>query len=77
MSDNSALEDLLGEGHRVDGHRPWPRIDVGEDLWRRLGERLARGAWTMLDLWGEAGAVQMAVLDEEAGAIAVVSLACP
>ena len=43
MSDNSALEDLLGEGHRVDGHRPWPRIEVGEDLWRRLGERLARG----------------------------------
>ena len=77
MSDNSALEDLLGEGHRVDGHRPWPRIEVGEDLWRRLGERLARGAWTMLDLWGEAGAVQMAVLDEGAGAIAVVSLACP
>jgi Ni,Fe-hydrogenase III large subunit len=77
MPDKLGLGDLLRDGRRVEAHRPWPRFEVGEDLWRRLGEQLARGSWTMLDLWGEAAAVHMALLDEAAGALAVVSLACP
>ena len=39
----------------------------------------ARGAasWTLLGLWGERGAVHMALLDEAPSEIAVVSLDCP
>ena len=36
------------------GHRPWPRVDVDADGWRRAVERARRPArWTLLGLWGE------------------------
>jgi Ni,Fe-hydrogenase III large subunit/Ni,Fe-hydrogenase III component G len=71
-----ALIDLI-EGERVTGHRPWPRIVVREDTWRFVTTQLAAGHWTLLGLWGDARAVHMAVLDERAGDIAVVTIACP
>ena len=45
----------------VDGHRPWPRIVTTEQGWRLASERVASGIWTMLGLWGEQGAVHMAI----------------
>jgi Ni,Fe-hydrogenase III large subunit/Ni,Fe-hydrogenase III component G len=67
-------------GQRVEQHRPCPRIVVGEDGWRFVASELAAGYWTLLGLWGDAAAgrktVHLAVLDERAGAIAVVSLDC-
>ena len=56
-------------------HRPWPRV-------RRRARRLARASpaqmsrpavGRLLGLWGDAGAVHMAVLDERAGDIAVAT----
>jgi len=38
---------------------------------------MAAGRWTLLGLWGDTGAVHMAVLDEPAGGIAVVTIECP
>ena len=64
------------EGHRVDGHRPWPRIVTNEQGWRLAAERVSTGAWTLLGLWGDAGAVHMAVLDERAEEIAVITIEC-
>ena len=61
----STLLDTI-EGRRVEGHRPWPRVVVSEDGWRFAAEQLAAGHWTLLGLWGDAGAVHMAVLDERA-----------
>jgi Ni,Fe-hydrogenase III large subunit len=72
----AALIDMI-EGDRIDGHRPWPRVVVRDDGWRFATSQLAAGAWTLLGLWGEAGAVHMAVLDERAGEIAVVTILCP
>jgi Ni,Fe-hydrogenase III large subunit len=63
-------------GERVSGHRPWPRAIVGADGWRRAGEELKAGRWTLLGLWGDAGAVHMAVLDESAADLAVLTIAC-
>jgi Ni,Fe-hydrogenase III large subunit len=71
-----ALIDMI-EGERVDGHRPWPRIVVREEGWRFATSQLAAGHWTLLGLWGDAGAVHLGVLDEGAGEIAVVTIACP
>ncbi len=75
-----ALIDMI-EGERVEGHRPWPRVVVAENGWRLAINELSAGRWTLLGLWGDAGdvhlSVHLAVLDERAGEIAVVTLECP
>jgi Ni,Fe-hydrogenase III large subunit len=63
-------------GKRVKGHSPWPRAIVGADEWRRAGEALKAGAWTLLSLWGDTRAVHMAVLDEIISDIAVLTFEC-
>jgi Ni,Fe-hydrogenase III large subunit len=65
------------EGRRVDEHRPWPRLVVSEDGWRFATEQLAAGRCTLWGLWGDVGAVYMALLDEGERAIVVVTLQCP
>ncbi len=64
------------EGSRVAGHRPWPRVAVNEDGWQFAASQTSDGRWTLLGLWGDIGAVHMAVLDERAGEIAVVTFEC-
>jgi Ni,Fe-hydrogenase III large subunit/NADH:ubiquinone oxidoreductase subunit 2 (subunit N) len=63
------------DGSRVTVHRPWPRLVVNEDGWRSATDALATGRLTLLGLWGDAGAVHMAVLEERE--VAVVTLECP
>jgi len=65
-------------GRKVDGHRPHPRFIVDEEGWRSISGQLADGYWCLLGLWGDTGAVHMAVLDEAQGPaeLAVVSLDC-
>ena len=66
------------EGRRVESHRPWPRLVVTPDAWRRTASDLAAGRATLLGLWGDADPaplVHMALADAAAGEILVVSLA--
>jgi Ni,Fe-hydrogenase III large subunit len=63
-------------GERVSGHRPWPRVIVGADEWRRAGEEFQALRWTLLGLWSDTGAVHMAVLDEPASDLAVLTFEC-
>jgi Ni,Fe-hydrogenase III large subunit len=65
------------EGERSECHRPWPRVVVNEDGWRFVGSQLSAGYWTLLALWGDAADVHMAVFDETAHEIAVVTIQCP
>ena len=68
------------EGKRVENHRPWPRLVVTPDAWRRAASEFAAGRATLLGLWGDADPaplVHMALADAAAGEILVVSLACP
>jgi Ni,Fe-hydrogenase III large subunit len=69
------LIDLI-EGERVGHHRPWPRVVVSEDAWRFACNQLSAGHWGLLGLWGDVGAVHMAVLDEQAADIVVLTDAC-
>ncbi len=69
--------DLIREFPAIARHHPWPRAIVDPARWRIAAERLAEGRGTLLGLWGEALSVHMALLDETATAIAVVSLDCP
>ncbi len=64
---------------RVGDHRPWPRLVVTPDAWRRAASELATGPATLLGLWGDADPaplVHMALADAVAGEILVVSLPC-
>ena len=65
------------EGRQVQGHRPWPRLIVREDAWRTAAEQLAGGNATLLGLWGDTGAIHMAMLDEASGEKVIVTLECP
>jgi Ni,Fe-hydrogenase III large subunit len=68
--------DLISDAKPVEAHRPWPRALVDDAGWRVAIEELELGQFTLLGLWGDAGAVHMAVLDATA-AIAVLTYACP
>jgi Ni,Fe-hydrogenase III large subunit len=72
-----SLIDHLSGSRRVDGNRPWPRAVVGEQDWRAAAERVAAGHWTLLDLWGDAATVHMAVMAETEQSIAILSIECP
>jgi Ni,Fe-hydrogenase III large subunit len=65
-------------GETVAEHRPWPRVVVEADVWSRGADRLGRGAFTLLGLWGEPRVVHMAMTDPaDLSQIHVLSLPCP
>lgn len=74
------LKQLIDTGTVVADHRPWPRAVVPPESWQRAGVMLGRGEISLLGLWGDEGAVHMALLEREAEpgetGIAVISVAC-
>jgi hypothetical protein len=75
-----ALIDIIPQGKRVDAHRPWPRLVIKQDTCRVVVSKLAASRTTLFGLWGDADVVpwvHMAIIDDDAGDVAVVSLACP
>src|SRR3984893_8081293 len=70
----AALVELMGMARRVEAHRPHPRAVIDAAGCRLAGEALRDGHVTLLGLWGDRGAVHMALLDESAGDVAVLSL---
>ena len=73
----AVLEELIALGRPLEGHRPVPRVVVDAAAWRLATDELCQGRVTLLGLWGDRGAVHMAVLDEGTCDFAVLSLACP
>jgi Ni,Fe-hydrogenase III large subunit len=73
----ASLTDLMLKGRKIQQHKPWPRAVVDASAWTLAASELALGRLSLLGLWGEPSAVHMAVMDEPAGEIAVVSLDCP
>jgi Ni,Fe-hydrogenase III large subunit len=71
-----ALIDIVKHGETAKAHRPWPRAVVGDDGWKKAIDLLARGRCMLLGLWGDAGAVHMALRDEKAGTIALLTYNC-
>jgi Ni,Fe-hydrogenase III large subunit len=72
-----SLANLMQQGHKVSQHAPWPRAVVDAHLWNLVAGELARGHLGLLGLWGEPSTVHMAIIDEAAAEIAVLSLDCP
>src|SRR5579863_3584747 len=71
------LAKAIAQGRRIGGRQPWPRVIVDDALWQALASRLADGRSALLGLWGEAGAVHMALFDEKETSIAVATIECP
>lgn len=57
--------------------KPWVRILVDEETWRRAAFGLHAGDVTLLALWGEPGSVHMGLLEEATGEILFLTLDCP
>jgi len=75
-----ALLDIIPQGEPVEAHRPWPRFMATAEGFSHVAREIAGGRATLLGLWGDADAVamvHMAIVDEDKGDIAVISLACP
>jgi Ni,Fe-hydrogenase III large subunit len=70
------LSDIIGKGRKVDAQRPWPRVVVAPDVWTLAGKHLAAGQLSLLGLWGDKGAVHMALLQEAPPDILVVTVEC-
>lgn len=65
--------DRLFEAGRAGPCRPWPRVEVGSQAWAALTAHLAAGELTLFGLWGDDGAVHMALLEEASGRLAVAT----
>jgi Ni,Fe-hydrogenase III large subunit len=72
----AALIDIAKKGRKADAHRPWPRAIVTSDAWRLVVQQLVDAGATMLGLWGDAGAVHLALIEEPSGEIAVFTREC-
>jgi len=70
-------EDLRERATVVETQRPWSRFAVDADGWRRSILAAAQGSATMVGLWSDGGAIYMALAEEPASELVVVSLACP
>lgn len=73
----STLADLLALGGFVEGHAPWPRVEVSAAVWQEAIETLAAGNLTLLSVWAEVGCVHMALLGNDDPRMAVLTLLCP
>jgi len=71
------LIDLILAGQKVEPHCPWPRAVVDVDVWNFAIDQLAKGHWSLSALWAEPGTVHMALLNEAASDIGLISLKCP
>jgi Ni,Fe-hydrogenase III large subunit len=72
----SALTDMIA-GEVVQGHGGCPRVVANADGWRFAISQLSAGHWDLLGLWGDTGAVHMALLAEDVREIAIATILCP
>ena len=61
----------------VEGHRPWPRVVVDEEVWRQAILGIAAGEATLFGLWSDGEAVHLALAAQAVAKLLVVSLPCP
>ena len=72
----ATLIETISRGRLITAHRPWPRAVVDAAAWTDIARQLADSHWTLLDLWGDVGAVHATVLEEVSLQIGVFTLAC-
>ncbi|MFO7477968.1 MAG: hydrogenase expression protein HypE [Methyloceanibacter sp.] len=73
----ASLKDIAKTGRRAATHRPWPRAVVDAEGWKHATELLVEARATLLGLWGDQGAVHLALVEEPTAEIGVITLECP
>jgi len=68
---------LLDGGSEARSQRPWSRLAVDGDGWRRAILALARGDASLLGLWSDGDTVHMGICETANSEVLVVSLSCP
>jgi Ni,Fe-hydrogenase III large subunit len=68
------LKALFAELPRLATHRGWPRVEVGADTWRGMGEALREGKLDLLGEWGDATAVHCALFEPATAQVQIASL---
>ncbi len=71
------LADIAKGGTKAEAHRPFPRVIVTSEGWRRAVKELVETRATLLGLWGDTGAVHLALIEEPSTEIVVLTLPCP
>jgi len=71
------LDTILANAPRIETHQPWPCALVDAAAWEQTTGLLVAGELTLLSLWGEAGRIHMAVLQDGEPKVTVLSLDCP
>jgi len=77
MPNSPTLANIVGTGLEVAEHRPWPRAIVDAQTWQIIAALLSESRWTLSGLWGDAATVHVALIDDRAADMAVLSLHCP
>ncbi len=72
-----SLTALLDAGTLVPACRPWPRAIVSPQQWSVFTAHLVQERFTLLGLWGDEGAVHMALYDEQEGVAGIATCLCP
>ena len=68
------LKALFADSSPDRAHHGWPRVAVGSDSWRAIGEALREGKLDLLGLWGDVGAVQCVLYEPSTRQIMSASL---
>ena len=68
------LKALFGDLTPTPTHRGWPRVAVGADSWRAIGEALREGKLELLGLWGDVDAVQCVLYEPSTRQIVSASI---
>jgi len=77
MSKTMTLTDIAKGGTKAEAHRPFPRVIVTSEGWRRAVQELVEARATLLGLWGDKDQVHMALIEEPSAEIVVLTLPCP
>src|SRR5439155_3865135 len=73
----SFVSALANKGALVAAHRPWPRVVVDRELWRRAVLGIAAGEATLAGVWSDGEAVHLGLIEAAGAEILVISLPCP
>mgnify|MGYP001547364969 FL=1 len=77
MIEGSSFPNVAAPGRRIEAHNGCARFEVEEDAWVRIASRLGAPQQILSGLWGAGDTVHMAILDETASSLSVISLHCP
>jgi Ni,Fe-hydrogenase III large subunit len=77
MTQEKSFPDVAALGRRVEGHNGCARFEVEEGVWTEIASQLGPAQQILSGLWGDADTVHMAVVDEAASSLSVISLHCP